>query len=186
LRQQRRARIVQRGKIAHDFAAEVDGHEPLQTAMFMQLVIAGHLLLFSTRASGFFFRPPFPEWKFFTAIVGTQVLAACMAAFGWPPKFSDAFGTPVDLTGGRVAWQLARASWKTDPTALITKSSLNAGEITIGAAPGNFIVHVRSADTVGLAAGSYYHEAQVTLSDSTIGTVLGGALKIRANLIAPR
>ena len=57
--------------------------EPLQTAMFMQLVIAGHLLLFSTRASGFFFQPPFPEWKFFTAIMGTQVLAACMAAFGW-------------------------------------------------------------------------------------------------------
>jgi hypothetical protein len=56
---------------------------PLQTAMFMQLVIAGHLLLFSTRASGFFFQPPFPEWKFFTAIMGTQVLAACMAAFGW-------------------------------------------------------------------------------------------------------
>jgi H+-transporting ATPase len=54
---------------------------PLQTAMFMQLVIAGHLLLFSTRASGFFFQPPFPEWKFFAAIMGTQVLAACMAAF---------------------------------------------------------------------------------------------------------
>ena len=57
--------------------------EPLQTAMFMQLVIAGHVLLFSTRASGFFFQPPFPEWKFFTAIMGTQVLAACIAAFGW-------------------------------------------------------------------------------------------------------
>ena len=57
--------------------------EPLQTAMFMQLVIAGHVLLFSTRASGFFFQPPFPEWKFFTAILGTQILAACIAAFGW-------------------------------------------------------------------------------------------------------
>jgi H+-transporting ATPase len=56
---------------------------PLQTAMFMQLVIAGHLLLFSTRASGFFFQPPYPEWRFFVAIIGTQVLAACMAAFGW-------------------------------------------------------------------------------------------------------
>ncbi|MDR6758112.1 H+-transporting ATPase [Mycoplana sp. BE70] len=56
---------------------------PLQTAMFMQLVIAGHLLLFSTRTTGFFFQPPFPEWRFFSAIMGTQVLAACMAAFGW-------------------------------------------------------------------------------------------------------
>jgi H+-transporting ATPase len=59
----------------------------IQTAMFMQLVIAGHLLLFSTRARGFFFQRPWPESRFFFAIMGTQVFAACMAAFGWlvPP-----------------------------------------------------------------------------------------------------
>jgi H+-transporting ATPase len=56
---------------------------PMQTAMFMQLVIAGHLLLFSTRTRGFFFLPPLPEWRFFFAIIGTQIFAACMAAFGW-------------------------------------------------------------------------------------------------------
>ena len=55
----------------------------IQTAMFMQLVIAGHLLLFATRSSGFFFQKPYPQWKFFTAIMGTQVLAAFMAANGW-------------------------------------------------------------------------------------------------------
>jgi H+-transporting ATPase len=55
----------------------------LQTATFMQLVIAGHLLLFSTRAARMFWQPPFPEWKFFWAIIGTQVLAAFMAANGW-------------------------------------------------------------------------------------------------------
>ncbi len=55
----------------------------LQTCMFMQLVIAGHLLLFSTRSRSFFFKPPFPQWKLFTAIMGTQVLAALMAANGW-------------------------------------------------------------------------------------------------------
>ena len=55
----------------------------MQTGMFMQLVIAGHLLLFSTRVRSFFFRPPFPQWKLFTAIMGTQVLAALMAANGW-------------------------------------------------------------------------------------------------------
>jgi len=64
----------------HDWGMEVT---PLQTAMFMQLVIAGHLLLFSTRARSFFFMPPWPECRFFLAIMGTQVLAACMAAFGW-------------------------------------------------------------------------------------------------------
>ena len=57
--------------------------DPLRTAMFMQLVIAGHLLLFSTRSWRFFFEPPFPEWGFFTALIGTQVLAALMAANGW-------------------------------------------------------------------------------------------------------
>ena len=55
---------------------------PLQTAMFMQLVIAGHLLLFSTRAGRFFFEPPFPESRFFWAIMGTQVVAALMSANG--------------------------------------------------------------------------------------------------------
>jgi len=43
--------------------------------MFLQLVIAGHLLLFCTRSSGYW-QPPFPEWRFFWAIVGTQVSAA--------------------------------------------------------------------------------------------------------------
>lgn len=57
--------------------------EMLQTGMFMQLVIAGHLLLFATRANSFFFFRPFPEWKFFWAIMGTQLLAALMAANGW-------------------------------------------------------------------------------------------------------
>jgi H+-transporting ATPase len=57
--------------------------EPLRTAMFMQLVIAGHLLLFVTRTQKFFFQPPFPEWKLFWAIMGTQLFAAFMAAEGW-------------------------------------------------------------------------------------------------------
>jgi H+-transporting ATPase len=55
----------------------------LQTCMFMQLVIAGHRLLFSTRSRGFFFQRPFPQWKLFWAIMGTQVFAALMAANGW-------------------------------------------------------------------------------------------------------
>jgi H+-transporting ATPase len=73
--------------------------EPLQTAMFMQLVIAGHLLLFSTLASGFFFQPPFPEWKFFAAVMGTQVLAACMAASaGSSPPFPGASSASFGFT----------------------------------------------------------------------------------------
>jgi H+-transporting ATPase len=61
-------------------------HLPLsqiQTGMFMQLVIGGHLLLFSTRAKGPFWKPPFPAAKLFWAIIGTQTFAALMAANGW-------------------------------------------------------------------------------------------------------
>jgi hypothetical protein len=80
---------------------------------------------------------------------------------------------------------LAKTDWKTSPVAIVTKSSADVGEIEFGPV-GNFVVHVRSADTQGLKAGGYYHEAQVTLSDGTVGTVLGGAFKVKANLIAPR
>jgi H+-transporting ATPase len=51
--------------------------------MFMQLVIGGHLLLFSTRAKGPFWKPPFPAPKLFWAIIGTQLFAALIAANGW-------------------------------------------------------------------------------------------------------
>ncbi len=55
----------------------------LQTMMFLQLVVGGHLMLFLTRSSGAFWRPPFPNARLFWAIVATQVFAALMAAYGW-------------------------------------------------------------------------------------------------------
>jgi H+-transporting ATPase len=61
-------------------------HLPLpqiQTGVFLQLVIGGHLLLFSTRARGPFWKPPFPAARLFWAIMATQVFAAFMAAEGW-------------------------------------------------------------------------------------------------------
>jgi H+-transporting ATPase len=57
--------------------------EQVQTGMFMQLVIGGHLLLFSTRAKGPFWKLPFPASKLFWAIIGTQLFAALIAANGW-------------------------------------------------------------------------------------------------------
>jgi H+-transporting ATPase len=47
----------------------------LQTMMFLQLVVGGHLMLFFTRAPGPFWKPPFPAPKLLWAIVGTQVPA---------------------------------------------------------------------------------------------------------------
>ena len=58
-------------------------HAHLQTALFLQLVAGGHLLLFVTRAKRFFLAPPLPSLPLFGAIVATQVFAVLMCAFGW-------------------------------------------------------------------------------------------------------
>ena len=54
----------------------------LQTMMFLQLVVGGHLMLFVTRARGSMFKPPFPSWILAIAIVGTQVFACFLCRFG--------------------------------------------------------------------------------------------------------
>jgi H+-transporting ATPase len=55
----------------------------LQTMLFLQLVAGGHLMLFLTRTKRPFFMPPFPSLALFCAIVGTQLFAVLMCAFGW-------------------------------------------------------------------------------------------------------
>ncbi len=76
--------IVQSIALAHHLHYRLNLSLPLiQTGMFMQLVIGGHLLLFATRARGPFWKPPFPAARLFWAIMGTQLFAALMAAYGW-------------------------------------------------------------------------------------------------------
>ncbi|WP_316195898.1 MULTISPECIES: plasma-membrane proton-efflux P-type ATPase [unclassified Bradyrhizobium] len=55
----------------------------LQTILFLQLVVGGHLLLFVTRTERWFFTPPFPAMPLIGAIVATQLLAMLMCRFGW-------------------------------------------------------------------------------------------------------
>lgn len=55
----------------------------LQTLVFLQLVAGGHLMLFVTRTRSFFLKPPLPSMTLFLAIVGTQIFAVFMCAFGW-------------------------------------------------------------------------------------------------------
>ncbi len=59
----------------------------LKTMLFLQLVVGGHLMLFVTRTKGTLFKPPYPSWQLFWAVVGTQVFAVLMCGFGWlvPP-----------------------------------------------------------------------------------------------------
>jgi H+-transporting ATPase len=55
----------------------------LQTVMFLQLVVGGHLLLFVTRTERWFFLPPFPAAPLVVAILLTQIVALLMCGFGW-------------------------------------------------------------------------------------------------------
>jgi H+-transporting ATPase len=57
--------------------------QQLQTMMFLQLVVGGHLLLLVTRTERWFFLPPFPAAKLFLAIVITQILAVALCYYGW-------------------------------------------------------------------------------------------------------
>ena len=54
----------------------------IQTLMFLQLAVGGHLLLFVVRTHGSFFRPPYPNPRLFWAIVATQLVAAGICIFG--------------------------------------------------------------------------------------------------------
>ncbi|MBN2615759.1 MAG: plasma-membrane proton-efflux P-type ATPase [Bacteroidales bacterium] len=55
----------------------------IQTAIFLQLVVGGHLLLFVTRNKKSMWRKPHPSWQLFSAILATQILAVLMTGFGW-------------------------------------------------------------------------------------------------------
>lgn len=68
---------------------EVSNMDQLQTIMFLQLVAGGHLLLFITRQTKWFFQKPYPSSILFWAITATQIIAILMCYFGWfVPKIS--------------------------------------------------------------------------------------------------
>jgi H+-transporting ATPase len=54
----------------------------LQTFLFLQLVVGGHLMLFVTRTKGPCWEPPSPAPALFWAIVATQIVAALLCGFG--------------------------------------------------------------------------------------------------------
>lgn len=68
---------------------QLAGFDQLQTVMFLQLVVCGHLLLFVTRTPNWFFHRPYPAPVLFWAIMITQVVAAIMCLKGW-------LVTPID------------------------------------------------------------------------------------------
>lgn len=54
----------------------------LQTLIFLQLVVGGHLMLFLTRTRGAFWKPPYPSWQLASAITATQGVVVLLCGFG--------------------------------------------------------------------------------------------------------
>jgi H+-transporting ATPase len=54
----------------------------LQTMLFLQLAAGGHLLLFVVRTRSSLFVPPYPSAPLFLAIVGKQIVAVLLCAYG--------------------------------------------------------------------------------------------------------
>jgi len=57
-------------------------HHHLQTMLFLQLAAGGHMLLFVVRSRRAMILPPWPSAPLFFAIVGTQIVAVLMCAYG--------------------------------------------------------------------------------------------------------
>ncbi len=57
--------------------------DQIQTAVFLQIVAGGHLLLFVMRSRSSMFSRPWPAKPLVAAIVGTQFFAVLMCGFGW-------------------------------------------------------------------------------------------------------
>ncbi len=56
--------------------------QSLQTMVFLQLAVGGHLLLFVVRTQRSVFLPPYPSAPLLLAIIGTQIVAALICGFG--------------------------------------------------------------------------------------------------------
>jgi H+-transporting ATPase len=73
------------------------GLAELQTVIFLKLAVAGHMTLFVARTRHSFFRKPYPAPILLLSILGTQTVAAMIAAFGW-------FVTPIPWSYIGLIW----------------------------------------------------------------------------------
>ena len=69
----------------------------LQTVIFLKLAVAGHMTLFVARTRHAFFKKPYPAPILLLSILGTQIVAAMIAAFGW-------FVTPIPWSYIGLIW----------------------------------------------------------------------------------
>jgi len=72
----------------------------VQTLIFLKLLVAGHLTIYLTRNTGWFWEKPWPNWRLFVACEATQVLGTLAAVFGW-------FVAPIGWDNALLAWAYA-------------------------------------------------------------------------------
>lgn len=93
-------------------------------------------------------------------------------------------GAPFNLTGAAIKWQVFAMSGGTFTGSPIISKSVGSGITITNAAGGIFQISLASADTTGLA-GTYYHEAEVTMPGGIVHTALTGTITIKAGAITP-
>jgi H+-transporting ATPase len=72
----------------------------IQTFIFLKLLVAGHLTIYLTRNTGWFWQRPWPNWRLFWACETTQVLGTLAAVYGW-------FVQPIGWTYALLVWAYA-------------------------------------------------------------------------------
>jgi H+-transporting ATPase len=72
----------------------------IQTIIFLKLLVAGHLTIYLTRKSGWFWTRPWPDWRLFWTAELTQIAGTLGAVYGW-------FVEPIGWRYGLLVWAYA-------------------------------------------------------------------------------
>lgn len=88
---------------------------------------------------------------------------------------------PIDLTGATIRWGLSKTPG--DAAALFIKTTGGGGIAITDETGGEFQVTLDKADTVALAAGLYYHEAEVVEVAGDDSTIATGTVTIDATVL---
>ena len=96
----------------------------------------------------------------------------------------DTLQTRKDLTGsGSVRWEMHSAPPQDAGSAPLVQKSLTSGISITDPVNGEFLVIIDPADTEAIAAGFYYHEAEVIDSAGDVVTVAIGDVTMYADAI---
>ena len=72
----------------------------VQTLIFLKLLVAGHMTIYLTRHTDWFWRRPWPNWRLLVAAETTQALGTLAAVYGW-------FVEPIGWEYALLVWAYA-------------------------------------------------------------------------------